>query len=94
MQRIVLNFFPLATAEFTIRLYRLPYVEGDPPTIGDEVAVRRRLLVNGTYDFFWTSFEHPEGGAETVCNPFDNVYVECALPTGDFSQKFSTELSA
>ena len=74
MQRIVLNFFPLATAEFTIRLYRLPYVEGDPPTIGDEAAVRRRLLVNGTYDFFWTSFEHPEGGAETVCNPFDNVY--------------------
>ena len=74
MQRVVLNFFPLATDQFTINLYRLPYVEGNPPTIGDEVGVRRQLVVNGTRDLYWTSFQRPEGGTEIVCEPFDNVY--------------------
>ena len=74
MHRVVLNLFPLATDQFTIKLYRMPYAEGAPPTIGDEVGVRRQLVVDGTRNYYWTSFQPLEEGTEIVCEPFDNIY--------------------
>lgn len=75
MRRIALNFFPLETDEFTITLYRLPFVEGERPTSGDEEAVRRSLKVDGEYESHWTLFQRTEGATEMVCKPFDNFYV-------------------
>ncbi len=75
MAGIALNFFPLATDEFTIKFYRLPYVEGERPSIGDEEAVYRHLAINGIRDLYWTFFQHPENGAEVEYKPFDDVRV-------------------
>lgn len=75
MRRVVLNFFPLATEQFTITLYRFPFVEGERPTCGEEEAVRRHLDVDGKHDLCWTFFQQSEDGTEVICQPFDNVYV-------------------
>ncbi len=74
MRGIALNFFPLKTDQFTITLYRLPFVEGKRPRCGDEKAVRRNLKVNGEYHPYWTLFQRSEGTTKVVCQPFDNVY--------------------
>ena len=74
MRGIALNFFPLVTDQFTIKLYRLPFVEGERPKVGNEEAVRRYLVIDGEGDYYWTFFQQPEGGTEVVCEPFDNVY--------------------
>ena len=75
MRGVALNFFPLATDQFTITLYRLPFVEGERPKAGDEEAVRRYLKIDGEGDYYWTFFQQPlEGGTEVVCEPFDNIY--------------------
>lgn len=75
MHGIALNFFPLVTDQFTITLYRLPYVERERPTLGSEQAVRRNLEVEGKRDFYWTLFQQIENGIKTECEPFENVYV-------------------
>ena len=75
MRGIALNFFPLETDDFTITLYRLPFVEGERPTSGDEEAIRRRLKVNGEYESYWTFFQPATGATEVVCMPFDSIYV-------------------
>ena len=75
MRGIALNFFPLETDQFTITLYRLPFVEGKRPTSGAEEAVRRVLEVDGKRDPYWTLFQRTENCTEMVCKPFDNVYV-------------------
>ena len=76
MRGVALNFFPLATDQFTITLYCLPFVEGERPKSGDEEAVRRYLKIDGEGDSYWTFFQQPpEGGTKVVCEPFDNVYV-------------------
>ena len=75
MRGIALNFFPLVTDQFAITLYRLPYVEGERPSAGDEEAVRRNLEVEGERDLYWTLFQQIENGTEIVCEPFDNVFV-------------------
>lgn len=74
MRGVALNFFPLTTDQFTITLYRLPFIEGDRPKAGDEEAVRRYIEVDGEGDYYWTFFQQPEGGIEVVCEPFDNIY--------------------
>ncbi len=74
--RIALNFFPLAKKQFSITLYRLPFVEGgERPEYEDEKAVRRTLDVNGIRDKYWTLFQKAPGSTEQVCRPFDNTYV-------------------
>ena len=75
MRGIALNFFPLETDQFTITLYRSPYIEGERPTSGNEEAVCRNLEVEGMRDRYWTLFQQTENGTEIVCKPFDNVYV-------------------
>ncbi len=75
MRGVALNFFPLETEQFTITLYRFPYVEGERPSAGDEEAVRRNLEIEGERDLYWTLFQRIEHGTETVCEPFDNVFV-------------------
>ena len=75
MRGVALNFFPLTTDQFTITLYRLPFVEGERPTSGDEEAVRRNLEVDGKRDLYWTLFQRTEDGTEVECRPFDNTYV-------------------
>lgn len=74
MRGIALNFFPLESDQFTITLYRLPFVEGERPESGCEKAIRRNLAVEGKRDFYWTLFQQTETGTETVCDPFNNVY--------------------
>ena len=78
MRGVALNFFPLKTHEFTIALYRHPYVESKRPVAGDEQAVRRSLEVDGERNDYWTLFQEAEGGVETVCEPFDNTYATLA----------------
>ena len=75
MRGVALNFFPLVTHKFKISLFRLPYFEGERPSAGDEVAVRRNLKVDGTRDLYWTLFTQIENGIETECEPFDNSYI-------------------
>ena len=75
MPGIALNLFPLTTDQFTITLYRLPYVEGIRPSVGDEKAVRRSLEVDSVRDHYWTLFQQIDGGVATVCEPLDNVYL-------------------
>ena len=78
MRGVALNFFPLKTHEFTITLYRHPYVESKRPVAGDEQAVRRSLEIDGERNDYWTLFQEAEGGVETVCEPFDNTYATLA----------------
>ena len=75
MSGVALNFFPLATDQFTITLYRLPFIESERPRSGNEEAVRRHLEVDGNYSPYWTLFQRTEDSTEIVCKPFDNVYV-------------------
>lgn len=75
MREIALNFFPLATDQFKITLYRLPFAEGERPKAGDEEAVRRYLEIDGEGDYYWTFFQQPpRRGTKVVCEPFNNVY--------------------
>ncbi len=74
MRGIALNFFPLKTEQFTITLYRLPFVEGGRPRCGDEEAVQRNLKINGEYHPYWTLFQQTEGSTKVVCQPSDNNY--------------------
>ncbi len=75
MRGVALNFFSLEIHDFTITVYRLPYVEGKRPTAGWEQATRRNLEVDGMRDYYWTLFQWAEDGTETMCKPFDNNYV-------------------
>lgn len=75
MRGIALNFFPAESNSFTITLYRFPYEEESPPISRQEEAVRRNLEVDGFRGLYWTLFQQTEGGIETVCKPFNNVYV-------------------
>ena len=62
MRNIALNFLPLKSDDFTVELFVLPYVEGNRPQLGAEIAVQRRLpLEKGTGDY-WTLFQRPDGG--------------------------------
>ena len=72
---IALNFFPLTTDDFTITLYRLPFVENNRPKINAEEAVRRYLVINGGGGYYWTLFQQTNGGTEVECEPFDNPYL-------------------
>lgn len=54
---IALNFFPLATDNFTITLYRFPFVENSPPIIEGEEAVRRYLVIDGVEDNYGHFFK-------------------------------------
>lgn len=74
MRGVALNFFPLETEQFTITLYRFPFVEGERPRCEDEEAVRRQLEVDGKRDSYWTLFQQNESGIGVVCKPFNNVY--------------------
>ena len=73
--RIALNFFPLATDDFTITLYRLPFEENNRPKIKGEEAVRRYLVIDGEEGYYWTLFQQTNGGTEVECKPFDNPYL-------------------
>ena len=73
MRGVALNFFPLVTEQFTITLYRFPYVEGERPCAGDEEAVCRNLEVEGKRQLYWTLFHSVENSTETSCKPFDNI---------------------
>lgn len=75
MRGIALNFFPVTTDHFTITLYRLPYVEGKRPQTAGEEAIQRTLEIQGEHARYWTMFQRAEGTEETVCSPFDNVYL-------------------
>lgn len=75
MRGVVLNLFPIASDDFTVTLYRLPFVEGERPSVRDEQAIQRHLTIDGRNERFWTLFQAIEGGATTVCEPFDNSYV-------------------
>ena len=75
MSGVALNFFPLAKDQFTITLYRFPFVDGERPITCNEEAVRRSLEVDGHRDFYWTLFQRTKDGTKVVCQPFDNVYV-------------------
>ena len=74
MAGIALNVFPLTSSQFTFVLYRLPYTEGDRPSVGDELAVRRSLCIDGSRDDYWTLFQQIEGGVATVCGSLDDRY--------------------
>ena len=78
MRGVALNLFPTATDDFTFTLYRLPYVEGDPPSVGDEQSIRRHLTMNGEREPFWTLFQPVASGVPVICHPFDNVYATIA----------------
>ena len=43
MDQIALNFFPLLSDDFVVTLYRMPFVENDRPSSGEEEAVRRNV---------------------------------------------------
>ena len=75
MSGIALNFFPLATDQFTFSVNCLPFVEGECPSIGDEKAVCRKLVIDGDSNLYWTVFQQLKGGTEVVCNAFDNFYL-------------------
>ena len=72
---VALNFFPLTTDDFTITLYRLPFVEDNRPKIQGEEAVRRFLVINGEEGYYWTLFQQTNDGTEVECKPFDNPYL-------------------
>ena len=72
---VALNFFPLTTHDFTITLYRLPFVENNRPKINGEEAVKRYLEVEGVGDYYWTLFQLPEDGTEELRGPFENPYL-------------------
>ena len=75
MRGIALNFFPLATEQFSITVYCLPYIERERPRVGDEEAIRRRLNVGGNCEPYWTLFQSMEDSTKVVCEPFDDIYV-------------------
>lgn len=47
MRGIALNFFPLITDDFTVTLYRYPYVESSRPEAEGRKAIQRNLEVEG-----------------------------------------------
>ncbi|MYC97568.1 MAG: hypothetical protein F4X14_21660 [Caldilineaceae bacterium SB0661_bin_32] len=75
MRGVALNFSPLESHEFKISLYRLPYMEGERPSAGDEEAVCRNLEVEGSRHLYWTLFQPVKNSTETDCEPFDNINV-------------------
>ena len=75
MRGIALNFLALKSDDFRIRVYRFPFIEGRRPIVGQEHAVRRYFPNIDGGEYFWTTFRCHEDGIETLCRPFDNVYV-------------------
>ena len=74
MDEIALNFFPLLSQDFTVTLYRMPFVENHRPSSGDEEAVRRMLEVDGELCPYWTLFQRVPGSTKFECNPSHNFY--------------------
>ena len=74
MDQIALNFLPLLSEDFTITLFRVPFVEGERPCYGGESAVRRTLDVDGKWRPYWTLFQDVPGSARFECIPKHNVY--------------------
>ena len=72
---ITLNFFPLATERFNITVYRVPFIEGERPRYGNNLASQRTLEVDGKRDKYWTLFQEVPGSTKQVCDPFDNTYL-------------------
>ena len=56
MSKISINLFPLATDQFTVTLYRLPF-NNIRPKSGEVEAVMRQLNVDGEYKPYWTCFQ-------------------------------------
>ena len=74
MDEIALNFFPVLSDNFAVSLYRMPFVENDRPSSGDEEAVRRMLEVDGEWRPYWTLFQQVPGSTRFECDPSHNVY--------------------
>ena len=74
MDGIAINLFPLLDDNFTVTLYRLPFVEGKKPKIADEEAVCRKLEIDGEWRRYWTLFQSVEGSAKVERDPFHNAY--------------------
>ena len=74
MNGIALNFLRLTDLQFSIRLYRFPFIEDQRPEYGDERAVRRSMDIDGCSQSFWTLFQNADGGVEVVLQAFDNIY--------------------
>lgn len=72
---IALNFLPLATEQFHITLYCIPFADGKRPEYKNETAVSRNLEVNGNYSKYWTLFQKPPDGTKQVFQPLDNTYL-------------------
>ena len=94
MSEIALNFFPLVTDQFTITAYCLPFVENCRPSIGDEEAVRRYIVIDGEGDSHWTLFQRTEDGTKVVCDSFDNIYLTIAALRLALIQSCTKELDA
>ena len=76
MRGVALNFFPLKTSQFSIKHYRLPYIEELRPNSGDEVAVLRHFkAIDGEFIPYWTLFQNTKDSTEVECQPFDNIYL-------------------
>ena len=78
MDQIALNFFPLLSDDFTVTLYRLPFLEGERPSSGSEQAVRRMLEVEGERRPYWTLFQQVPGGTKFESDPAHNIYATLA----------------
>ena len=74
MDKIALNFFPVLSDDFAVALYRMPFVENERPSSGDEEAVRRMLEVDSEWRPYWTLFKHVPGSTKFECDPSHNVY--------------------
>ena len=75
MRGVAVNFFPLSTEDFTITVYRSPYVAGVRPQASDEAAVRRTLEIDQRREDCWTLFQQTAGGTPLICEPFNNAYL-------------------
>ena len=79
MDQIALNFFPLSSDDFSVTLYRMPFVEGgERPSSGSEEAVRRMLEVDGERRPYWTLFQQVPGATQFESDPTHNIYATLA----------------
>ena len=74
MHKVSINLFPLASNEFKIPIYCLPYTDVRPD-FGENEATMRNLNIDGEYKPYWTFFKKVPRSFEFTCQPFDNVYV-------------------
>ena len=74
MHKVSINFFPLASNEFTIPVYCLPFTDVRPE-FGEDEAIMRNLNVDSEYKPYWTFSKEVPKSFEFICQPFDNVYV-------------------